>query len=133
MSGIRNTTKRQSHGQIVVCLGCCCGRTDKGHPPVPADWLKAQWKQRKLLKHVQLTISGCIGPCDASNAVLVFLGPEPVWMGGLETQEHYQALLDWAVACQESGMLQPLPHLLLKHRIEHRFKQPEATAMEAVA
>ncbi len=128
---IRNTTKRLSHGQIVICLGCCCGRTDKGHPPVPVDLLKAEWKRRKLLKHVQLTIAGCIGPCDASNAVLVFLGDEPVWLGGLHLPEHYRALLDWAVSCQESSALQPLPRMLLPHRIEERFRTAAAVELAA--
>lgn len=128
---IRNITKRVNYGQLVVCLGCCCGRTDKGHPPVPAEWLKAEWKQRKLLKHVQLTISGCLGPCDASNAVLVFVGTEPVWLGGLHSQEHYQQLLDWAVACQQTLSTQPLPASLEPFRIERRFH--EAAPAMAVA
>ncbi|BDC50487.1 hypothetical protein F183_A28030 [Bryobacterales bacterium F-183] len=95
---------------------------------MPVDWLKAEWKQRKLLKDVQLTISGCIGPCDASNAVLVFHGPDPVWLGGLYAQEHYQALLDWAVSCKETGILQPLPDILIPHQIERRFRQSELEA-----
>jgi len=26
-------TKRQTLAQVIVCLGCCCGRTDKGKGP----------------------------------------------------------------------------------------------------
>ena len=66
------TARGRVLGQIVICEGCCCGRPDKGFPPFPRDWLKQQWKDAKLNKSVQLTISGCLGPCDLAN---VFYGP----------------------------------------------------------
>ena len=37
-------TKRKSLMQVLVCIGCCCGRVDRGKPEVPVDWLKAEWK-----------------------------------------------------------------------------------------
>src|SRR3984893_16566915 len=57
-------TKRLVIGHLTVCQGCCCGNTENGRPPVPVDWLKKEWRARGLLKRVQLTISGCLGPCD---------------------------------------------------------------------
>jgi hypothetical protein len=57
-------TKRQVIGHVVMCSGCCCGKTERGKPEVPVEWLKAQWKARGLLKNIQLSISGCLGPCD---------------------------------------------------------------------
>jgi hypothetical protein len=51
-------TKRIVIGQVSVCVGCCCGNTANGKPPVPVDWLKKEWRARGLLKRVQLTISG---------------------------------------------------------------------------
>ena len=40
-------TKRMSLLQGVVCVGCCCGRVERGKPQVPVDWLKAQWKSAR--------------------------------------------------------------------------------------
>ncbi|SPF38029.1 hypothetical protein SBA4_2120011 [Candidatus Sulfopaludibacter sp. SbA4] len=54
------TTKRLVIGQVSVCIGCCCGQTDRGKPAVPVEWLKTEWRQRGLLKNIQLTISGCL-------------------------------------------------------------------------
>ncbi len=65
---------RKTMGQVVACLRCCRGRTDQKHPAVPADWLKAEWRRRELPEKVHLTLSGCLGPCDATNVVLVMSG-----------------------------------------------------------
>jgi len=65
------TTKRLVIGQVLVCQGCCCGAVERGRPEVPAEWLKAEWRRRGLLKRLQLTISGCLGPCDVPNVVVV--------------------------------------------------------------
>ncbi|MBK9171118.1 MAG: (2Fe-2S) ferredoxin domain-containing protein [Bryobacterales bacterium] len=121
----RNTevaTTRKTFAQVLVCVGCCCGRTDKGHPEVPVDWLKQEWRRRLLPKKVHLTISGCLGPCDATNVVLVMMGDRPVWLGGLEHREHYAALADWASACDQAGGLVPLPASLARFRME-RFHE----------
>ena len=69
--------KRLMLAQITVCQGCCCGKTEKGHPEVPVEWLKKEWKLRGLLKRVHLTITGCLGPCDVPNVVAItsFEGP----------------------------------------------------------
>jgi cobaltochelatase CobN len=65
------TTKRLVIGQVSVCFGCCCGRTDRGKPEVPVEWLKAEWRRRGLPKNIQLSICGCLGPCDVANVVKV--------------------------------------------------------------
>jgi hypothetical protein len=57
-------TKRQVLGQLVLCKGCCCGRTDRGLPEVPVERIKEIWQREKLNRSIQLTISGCLGPCD---------------------------------------------------------------------
>src|SRR5579862_3329861 len=64
-------TKRLIIGQITVCRGCCCGNVERGLPEVPVEWLKNEWRKRGLLKRVQLTISGCVGPCDVPNVIVV--------------------------------------------------------------
>jgi hypothetical protein len=64
-------TKRLVVGQVTICRGCCCGDTERGRPAVPVEWLKNEWRARGLLKRVQLTISGCVGPCDVPNVVVI--------------------------------------------------------------
>ncbi|KUO96165.1 (2Fe-2S) ferredoxin domain-containing protein [Ferroacidibacillus organovorans] len=105
-------TKRRVLAQVVVCAGCCCGRIDKNKPPIPLDWLKKSWKERKLLKTVQLTISGCLGPCDILNVVSILTADGQFWFGGLVTDEPYQELLAWAEETRELGYPAPLPDLL---------------------
>ena len=65
------TPRSRALGQILLCEGCCCGRTDRGFKPVPCDWIKQQWKEQKLSKTVELTISGCLGPCDLANVACI--------------------------------------------------------------
>jgi cobaltochelatase CobN len=74
----RLTTRVRSPAQLLLCKGCCCGRTDRGLPEVPVERIKAAWKAEKLNRGVQLTISGCLGPCDLPNvAVLVTATARP--------------------------------------------------------
>lgn len=107
---------------MLVCLGCCCGRTDKGHPNVPVEWLKEQWRRRQLPKKVHLSISGCLGPCDISNVVLLLAGSDQIWLGGIKDQSAYEDLVDWASACALAGELQPLPPALECYRMQ-RFTE----------
>ncbi|MXW05875.1 MAG: (2Fe-2S) ferredoxin domain-containing protein [Gemmatimonadetes bacterium] len=105
-------------GQVVCCEGCSCGQTDKGFPPFPRDWLKQQWKEEKLNRSVQLTISGCLGPCDLANVFCV-ISPEGMqWFGGLQEQWHYDLLLAWAKASRDAGVLLELPAEMNLHRFE---------------
>lgn len=112
------TARGRVLGQIVCCEGCCCGRTDKGFESFPRDWMKQQWKREKLNKSVQLTISGCIGPCDLANVVCVISPTGMQWFGGLQEQRQYDSLLDWAKASRDAGILLELPPELKRHRFE---------------
>jgi hypothetical protein len=106
------STKIQSRAQLLLCLGCCCGKTERGLPEVPVDRIKAIWKAEKLNKRVQLTISGCLGPCDVPN-VAVIVTPESVhWYGLLDGNAHYDALIAWARASTSTGAATPLPEEL---------------------
>ena len=105
-------------GQIVVCEGCCCGRTDKGFEPLPRDWIKQQWKNGRLNKSVQLTISGCLGPCDLANVFCVISPKGMQWFGGLQERRQYELLLDWANASRAAGVLLESPAELNRHRFE---------------
>ena len=103
------STKHPMLGQISVCNGCCCGHTEKGHPPVPVEWLKNEWKCRGLIKRVHLSISGCLGPCDVPNVVMI-TGAEGVqWLGQINEQRQYEMLADWAEQSKAAGRMIPLP------------------------
>jgi len=119
-------TKRQPLAQLVFCLGCCCGRTDRGRPELPVDWLKTIWKTEKLNPTIQLTISGCLGPCDLANVALVITPQGNQWLGGMAGAELYQTLVDWARNCQRQNQLLPLPASLAPHRFE-RFAEKEVS------
>lgn len=120
-------TKREILAHVTVCLGCCCGRTDKDKPDVPSDWLKTEWKNRKLLKHVQLTISGCLGPCDLANVVCIGTPEGYVWLGNVRERAQYADLLNWAEHTAQAGVALPLPEWCAAHRFE-RFQPTSDTA-----
>jgi cobaltochelatase CobN len=107
--GPRLRSRRRPLAQIILCQGCCCGQTGRGLPVVPLDWLKPLWKAEKLNKAVQLTVSGCLGPCDLPNVCCVNTPEGQTWYGRLTTREDYAVLLAWARRCRERGELLPLP------------------------
>ncbi|MDP9727104.1 (2Fe-2S) ferredoxin domain-containing protein [Alicyclobacillus tolerans] len=115
---VRPTTKRLILAQVFVCSGCCCGRTDKGKPSIPLDWLKKTWKERKLLKTVQLTITGCLGPCDVLNVVSIWTPDRQFWFGNITTDDPYEELLAWAEMTRELGQPAPIPDALLMYQFE---------------
>jgi hypothetical protein len=113
-------TKRKSLMQVLVCIGCCCGRVDRGKPEVPVDWLKAEWKAARLNPYIQLTISGCLGPCDLPNVVAVLTETGQQWIGQLTQREHFEALVQWGRACGAARRLEPPPPVL-RERFFERF------------
>ena len=112
------TTRVKSPAQLLLCKGCCCGRTDRGLPEVPVDRIKATWKAEKLNAAVQLTISGCLGPCDLPNVVVAITPEGLTWYGNLNGDAHYDALIAWARSCRASGAVLPLPEELQAFRFE---------------
>jgi cobaltochelatase CobN len=113
-------------GQISVCNGCCCGKTEKGHPAVPVQWLSQEWKYRGLLKRVHLTISGCLGPCDVPNVVMITHSEGTLWLAHLNSQRHYTMLADWAEQSKIADELLPLPRelqelVLMPYREQRRL------------
>ncbi|MEO8128693.1 MAG: nitrile hydratase accessory protein [Bryobacteraceae bacterium] len=66
-------------GQLFVCNGCCCGRTEKGFPSLPLEAFKHQWKRRGMRRRFHLTVSGCLGPCPLANVVLLQLRGRSLW------------------------------------------------------
>jgi hypothetical protein len=115
------TTKRLVIGHVTVCQGCCCGNTANGRPPVPVDWLKKEWRARGLLKRVQLTISGCLGPCDIPNIVTISDARGTQWFGEITEFAQYQAVVDWASRSSDAGELLPFPKEFRQHAL-HPFR-----------
>jgi hypothetical protein len=110
-------TNRLVIGHVAVCQGCCCGNTANGRRPVPVDWLKKEWRAGGRLKRVQLTISGCLGPCDLPNVVTISNENGTLWLGGFTEFEQYRALVDWASRSRDAGKLLLLPKEFLHHTL----------------
>jgi cobaltochelatase CobN len=104
--------------QVSVCVGCCCGNVARGKPEVPVDRLKQEWRARRLSKFVQLTVSGCLGPCDLVNVVRVSGGGDDIWLGNLRTVEDYLDLADWAERSKAKGTLAPFSTRMLASRFD---------------
>jgi cobaltochelatase CobN len=129
----RLRTRRKPLAHIVLCQGCCCGQTGRGLPEVPLDWLKPLWKSEKLNKVVQLTVSGCLGPCDLPNVCCIQTAEAQAWYGRLTTREDYAVLLHWARRCRVQGELQPLPVELEHLRFERWPAEDEAGPFTPIA
>ncbi len=99
---------------------------------MPVDWLKAQWKQNKLLQSVHLTISGCLGPCDVANVVSIVTPWQTIWLGNLHEHAHYEALHRWAQACADARCVMPLPDELRAYEFD-RFAVPAPRAVGTAA
>lgn len=113
------TRRSQVLGQLIFCEGCCCGRPDRGFPAWPREFIKSRWKELKLNASIQLTISGCLGPCDVANVVCMMPATGPaVWLGGISDQSRYAELVDWAIACHRDRKLLDLPASLMPHRFD---------------
>ena len=112
------STKRRVIAHILVCQGCCCGQVERARPEVPTEWLKQEWRRRGLLKRVQLSISGCLGPCDVPNVVAIVTQQKTVWLGNISRRDQYQSLLDWASRSKDSGRAVEIPRELTPHLLE---------------
>lgn len=95
---------------------------------MPSEWLKAEWKKHKLHAFIHLTVSGCLGPCDIANVVLVTTPFEQIWLGGITSQETYEALLSWALHCRSERKLLPLPAECVRFVFERYCDKQEQRA-----
>lgn len=65
----------------------------------------------------ELTISGCVGPCDVPNVVVVKSSTGTEYIGNIDSFEEYASLLEWAVRCRDAGEMLALPKELRARRI----------------
>ena len=81
------STWRASAGQLFVCAtGCCCGRTEDGFAPVPAETFHREWERRRLRNVVHLTIGGCLGPCALANVALLLFDGQAQWFHSIDSE-----------------------------------------------
>ena len=114
-------SRRRVLVHILVCKGCC-GVTEKRKPPVPVEWLKQEWRNRRLSASITLTISeGCLGPCDLTNVICITSPHGVVWLGRIELHLHYARLVDWAENVARTDALLPLPSSFDSYRFD-RFR-----------
>lgn len=118
-------TRRMLMAHLTLCRGCCCGQAAKGRPDVPVDWMKEEWKKRGLKKSIQLTISGCLGPCDIANVASISSAGRTEWMGSLHDFADYEALLEWATRSRDASRVLPLPGRLQALRFDP-FRRQDA-------
>ena len=97
---------------VVVCSGCCCGNLEKGYDEVPVDALIEAWEKNSLEDSVELTISGCLGPCSMRNVVLLETDQIQIWLGGLSSDSHYDAVVEWACDFSQRGNGCEMPEVL---------------------
>jgi hypothetical protein len=102
--------------RALVCgYGDTCGQRNR--PRVPVDWLMAEWEERGLEPRARLTIVDCLGPCDDYNTVCLRSNQGTMYIGGLSSREHYQAVLDWAAESAEAGKPVEIPQVLRRKRL----------------
>lgn len=86
---------RVQDGQLFICHGCCCGRTEKGFPELPLDQFKQQWKARGIRRRFHLTISGCLGPCPLANIVLIQFRGKSIWFHSINSDRDVSDIYDY--------------------------------------
>ncbi|MHB1559683.1 MAG: cobaltochelatase subunit CobN [Isosphaeraceae bacterium] len=118
----------QKRAHLFVCAkGCCCGRTDRGNPAVPVDFYKKEYARRKLRQRVQLTMSGCIGPCPMMNAVLLVFDGHSVWFQSINSEPQVGALYDHVDAMLAADSYLPPPPELSDYVFDYYAWNPAAT------
>ena len=125
------TTKRMVIAQVSLCKGCCCGNIERGKPEVPVDRMKREWRTRGLSKVVQLTISGCLGPCDVINVARISGANQDVWLGELCSIDDYLDLVKWAEESKVAGKPVPLSRRMKGRRFDP-FRRTELNSNDAV-
>ena len=89
----------RARGQLFVCAsGCCCGRTEDGFAPVPADLYHEEWERRRLRNFVHLTIGGCLGPCGLANVALLLFDDRTLWFHSINSEPLILDLYDYIEA-----------------------------------
>lgn len=117
---------RIQDGHLFLCNGCCCGRTDKGFPPLPLESFKKQWKQRGIRRRFHLTISGCLGPCPLANVVLLQFRGRSAWFHSINHEADVNLIYDYVEQMlQEGAYLDPPAELASRQFDRYLFHEPD--------
>lgn len=109
----RRVNVARFRGQLFVCsLGCCCGRTQDGFAPVPAERWHSQWEGRRLRNIVHLTLGGCLGPCGLANVVLLLFDGQALWFHSINSDSLVDHVYDYLeVLLRDGAVVPPAPPL----------------------
>jgi cobaltochelatase CobN len=108
----------------VCASGCCCGRTEDGFAPVPAERYHAEWERRRLRNVVHLTVGGCLGPCALANVVLLLFDGQALWFHSIDSDALVLALYDHVEAMLEADGCLPVPAALAPYQFTASAWQP---------
>ena len=112
-------------GHLFVCAsGCCCGRTEDGFAPVPAETFHREWERRRLRNIVHLTIGGCLGPCALANVTLLLFDGQAQWFHSINSEALALALYDHVEGMLEADTCLPPPPALRPHHFTASAWQP---------
>ena len=114
---------------VIICDGCCCGRTEKGHPEVPIDFLLESWEKHGLSDSIKLRFSRCLGSCSKHNVSLLRTEDSQEWLGELSQIQHYEAIVEWACSIVKDGKNSKIPENLLPHKFQ---RSEEAVIREII-
>lgn len=100
-------------GQLFVCAtGCCCGITERGHAPVPAELYHTEWARRRIRHRVHLSMGGCLGPCSLSNVALLLFAGREIWFHSITGDAQVVAIFDYIEAMVRADRYLPPPPAL---------------------
>ena len=86
----------QRRAHIAYCFsGCCCGKTERGHAPVPAATFKDEWVRRNLRKVVHLTKAACLGPCELANVASLIFDGHATWFHSVNGATEVRGIFDY--------------------------------------
>ena len=112
-------------GQLFVCAsGCCCGRTEDGFTPVPAETLHREWERRRLRNIVHLTLGGCLGPCALANVALLLFDGEAQWFHSVNSDALVLRIYDHIEEMLGAGRCLPPPPDLAAYHFTASAWQP---------
>ncbi len=112
-------------GQLFVCAtGCCCGRTEDGFAPVPAETFHREWERRRLRNVVHLSMGGCLGPCALANVALLLFDGQAQWFHSVNDDDLVLAIYDHVEAMLEADGCLPPPSALAPYHFTASAWQP---------
>jgi nitrile hydratase accessory protein len=121
----RRVNVARFRGQLFVCAtGCCCGRTEDGFAPVPAETFHREWERRRLRNIIHLTIGGCLGPCALANVALLLFDGQAQWFHSIDSDALAVALYDHVEAMLEADTCLPPPAALAPYHFTASAWQP---------